>query len=269
MKMISSEFTCGPTRIHYIEKGCSENVLLFIHDWGCNSSYWSQQVAYFSRTYRAIAMDLPGFGRSCSAQRAWTVEDFSRDVSALIEGLQIKNVILVGHAAACDIIVETALSRQVPVAGLIGVESHKITSADMGSMARSMQSDFKNTVSQYADRFLFHPATDSLARIRVKLDLRNTDPHSGIPALRNQISYKEKLPSRLSELEQPLYLINSDRTPTDLALLEKNCKRSFDVVYIPATGHFPMIEKPSKFNRLLEVTLHKITLTARWELARQ
>jgi hypothetical protein len=37
--------------------------------------------------------------------------------------------------------------------------------------------------------------------------------------------------------------------------LKNHCKKSFQVETISATGHYPMIEKPAKFNLTLEKVL--------------
>ena len=45
---------------------------------------------------------------------------------------------------------------------------------------------------------------------------------------------------------------------TNIDGLKKYCKRSFEVFNIHETGHFPMIEKPDEFNRLLQTAVYKI-----------
>ena len=61
----------------------------------------------------------------------------------------------------------------------------------------------------------------------------------------------------LPKLNQKIYLINSDVSPTNIAGLEATGV-NFEVVNINSTGHYPMIEKPEMFNQLLKQTIDKI-----------
>ena len=62
---------------------------------------------------------------------------------------------------------------------------------------------------------------------------------------------------QLSRLNQKLYLINSDAYPTDTVGLGDS-GIAYEIIDIAATGHYPMIEKPSEFNKLLKQTIQKI-----------
>ncbi|MCB0275163.1 MAG: alpha/beta hydrolase, partial [Calditrichaeota bacterium] len=63
----------------------------------------------------------------------------------------------------------------------------------------------------------------------------------------------------LGKLSFPLNLINSDALPTATGGLEASCANGFRLLEIPATGHYPMLEKPEAFNQLLAEALKGIT----------
>jgi hypothetical protein len=71
----------------------------------------------------------------------------------------------------------------------------------------------------------------------------------------NQMQYASTDAQRLEQLNYKLYLINSDGFPTNETGLKNHCKNSFQVETISATGHYPMIEKPTEFNLILEKVL--------------
>ena len=77
------------TKIHYVEEGKGDLTLLFIHGWCINSSYWSSQIKYFSRQYKVIAIDLPGFGKSTSIRNEWTIEKYGEDAIINVQTGQI------------------------------------------------------------------------------------------------------------------------------------------------------------------------------------
>lgn len=82
--------------IQYTLAGSGDTSLVLLHGWCINRGYWSGQVAYFSPRYRVVAPDLPGFGASGKNRTNWSIEQYGADVAALIDHLQLKNVILVG-----------------------------------------------------------------------------------------------------------------------------------------------------------------------------
>lgn len=48
----------------YESAGEGERRILFIHGWGVDHRIWRQQIKYFQRQARVLAVDLPGHGRS-------------------------------------------------------------------------------------------------------------------------------------------------------------------------------------------------------------
>lgn len=261
------EAITGRAQICYIEKGSGSTTLLFLHGWGINSSYWEDQLEYFSKNYRVVAFDLPGFGRSRSERTEWTRKNYAQDVIDMIEKLQLKNVILIGHSMSGNVILEAALKGHKEIIGVIGIDNYKDIDVaytpeqieEITAMFMAMTSDYKNAVPNFAAAMLFNPDTTSDAvRKRVIDDLVNSDEKVSIAAMYDMIDYFKIESQRLSELNYKLYLVNSDFGPTNAAGLEKYCKKSYDVNYIHATGHYPMVEKPEEFNIKLEETIHKI-----------
>jgi len=60
--------------IVYSDSGKGDTTLLFVHGWGLNRSYWSNQVKYFDKKYRVVTIDLPGFGQSGKNRNIWNTE---------------------------------------------------------------------------------------------------------------------------------------------------------------------------------------------------
>jgi pimeloyl-ACP methyl ester carboxylesterase len=93
--------------------------ILFLHDWPFNRQEWAYPVALFSRGYRTITIDLPGFGRSDQPGGLISYESLARDVGAVAKVLNLANVIVVG--AGMGAAVGMTLYRCFPrlVAGLV------------------------------------------------------------------------------------------------------------------------------------------------------
>jgi non-heme chloroperoxidase len=89
------------TRLFYIDWGSGRTVV-FSHAWGLNSDMWNYQLPAFTAPgLRCVAFDRRGHGRSDRPGRGYDYDTFADDLAALIEGLDLRDVTLVGHSAGC------------------------------------------------------------------------------------------------------------------------------------------------------------------------
>lgn len=250
-------------KIDYTDTHIGDTTLLFVHGWCLNKTYWSNQIAYFKKQYRVVAIDLPGFGKSGKNRNIWNKMAFGKDVSVIVTQLKLKNVILIGHSMAGDIIVQAAKNTPKQVIGLIGVDNFKNVSvggvpskrdSDVYKKAiNSLRHNFKKNAFEYFNNDLFYKTTNSAIRKRILYDVAQADPNiaSDCMELNNFDEAQELLKTR-----KKLCLINSDVQPTRLSGLKKK-NIPFQIWYIHATGHFPMIENPHEFNMLLSQAIRK------------
>ncbi len=249
--------------VNYFQQGKGDTTLLLLHGWCIDGTYWKNQVDYFSKNCNVYAIDLPGFGKSKAERTNWTIEEYANDVIAFIDTMNLKNVVIIGHSMAGEIMLQTALRNNSKIVGIVGVDNFKFidvsfTPEQMKQMTDffpMLQNDFKNSAPVYADMMLFHPTTSKEVKDRVKTDFANCDSVIGYGTFMNQMQYAYADAQRLEQLNYKLYLINSDGFPTNEIGLSNHCKSSFQVHSIAATGHYPMIEKPTEFNLILEKVL--------------
>jgi pimeloyl-ACP methyl ester carboxylesterase len=249
--------------INYFQQGKGDTTLLFLHGWCIDGTYWKNQVDYFSKNYTVYAIDLPGFGNSKAERTNWTIEEYTNDVTVFIDTMNLKSVVIIGHSMAGEIMLQTALSNNPKIVGIVGVDNFKFidvsfTPEQMKQMTDffpMLQNDFKHSAPVYADMMLFHPTTSKEVKDRVKTDFANCDSVIGYGTFMNQMQYAYTDAQRLERLNYKLYLLNSDGFPTNENGLNNHCKSGFQVQTIAATGHYPMIEKPTEFNLILEKVL--------------
>lgn len=74
--------------------------LIFLHGFGGDLTAWQKERAYFTRLgFSTVAMDLRGHGYSDRVDNKdfYKLENFAKDVRALIEHESIKNTVIIGH----------------------------------------------------------------------------------------------------------------------------------------------------------------------------
>src|SRR4051794_18749674 len=94
---MSTITTKDGTQIYYKDWGDGPPVV-FSHGWPLSADAWKDQILYLaSRGYRCIAHDRRGHGRSGQPWRGNDIDTYADDLATLVEGLDLKKAILVGH----------------------------------------------------------------------------------------------------------------------------------------------------------------------------
>ncbi|MEN3280242.1 MAG: non-heme chloroperoxidase [Solirubrobacteraceae bacterium] len=84
--------------IHYEDHGSGQPVVL-IHGYPLNGNSWERQEReLLAAGYRAISYDRRGFGRSSQPTVGYDYDTFAADLNALLELLDLQDVILVGFS---------------------------------------------------------------------------------------------------------------------------------------------------------------------------
>lgn len=84
--------------IHYEDHGCGQPVVL-IHGYPLNGASWEKQERVLLQAgYRVISYDRRGFGKSSQPTVGYDYDTFAADLNALLEHLDISDVVLVGFS---------------------------------------------------------------------------------------------------------------------------------------------------------------------------
>lgn len=86
------------TEIFYKDWGSGQPIV-FSHGWPLSSDSWDPQLVFFGKQgYRVIAHDRRSHGRSTQTWDGNNMDQYADDLSELIEKLDLKNIIMIGHS---------------------------------------------------------------------------------------------------------------------------------------------------------------------------
>jgi len=240
-------------------QGKGKPALVFVHGWCCDKSYWKLEVPYFAKRHKVVTIDLAGHGESGSDRQAWTMEAFGKDVVAVVEKLDLDQVILIGHSMGGAVIIEAA--RQMPkrVIGLVGVDTYldlerQYTQEQIEERLARFRANFVESTSKLV-RSIFLPNADPVLVEWIVTDMSSAPPEVGIGAMQGYLSFDAK--EALKEVRKPIYCINSDMRVTNVEA-GRRYGLSFKVKLMSGVGHFVMLEDAETFNRLLTETIDEL-----------
>jgi len=242
--------------IAYTVSGAGSPVLVFIHGWMCDQTFWAAQVEEFSASNTVITIDLPGHGLSGMNRDGWPLMACGADVQAVVEKLDLADVVLIGHSMGGAVVLEAARLMPDRVIGVIGVDSLQDAEAkydpdQVKGYFAAYEADFVGTCVQMVTS-MFQEDVDPALVERVTNDMCDGSPEISLALLREFIEYE--MGPALAAVDVPIRYINAGMYPTNP---EANQKYNADFAgfVVPDVGHFLMMEWPNGFNQLLRQTV--------------
>jgi len=97
-------------RLGYMEEGVAAHLpsVLLIHGWGCDHTLFDEQLRYFGKFTRVVAIDLRGHGESDSPSQDYTMLAYAEDIAFTIQQLRLDKPVLIGHSMGGSIGLECA-----------------------------------------------------------------------------------------------------------------------------------------------------------------
>ncbi len=242
--------------IVYSVAGAGEPALIFIHGGLANRGFWDGELKTFAARHRVIAPDLAGHGESGANRRHWGIPEFGDDVRAVVEAEGVTKVILFGNSLGGPVAIEAALRLPGRVLGVVGVDTfqrldYSITREAAQQRAEAFRVDYAGNLGRMT-RQLFHPDADPAVMADAERRMAGTSPQAAYEIFVSLAGYDTSAAAR--RLTAPLRAINGDLYPTDFTEVRR-VKPEFEAAIMNHMGHYPMLERPVEFDRLVEETV--------------
>lgn len=106
-------------RVFFVDAGARDAPpVVLLHGLGASAEDWDYQIPVFAQRFRVIAIDFAGFGRS-DRRGPYGVRSFARDVWLLLEQLDIRRFVLMGHSMGGAVAQEMALEQPLRITHLV------------------------------------------------------------------------------------------------------------------------------------------------------
>jgi pimeloyl-ACP methyl ester carboxylesterase len=255
--------------VNVLDTGGDRPALLWIHGLSANWQSWLLNIPQFMGTYRCVALDLPGFGRSQMPPREISITGYARVVDEVCEALGISSVSVVGNSMGGFIGAELALQFPTRVERLVlvsaaGLSQENVRLEPVLAVGRMLATGAAHATA-YQDTLARRPRLRRLALLGVVRYPERLSPAltrelfqgagkpGFLPALEALLIYSFR--DRLDGIEVPVLIVWGEfdmLVPVgDATEYERLIGANARKVVFADTGHVPMIERPTRFNALL------------------
>ncbi len=247
----------------YVDFGQGETSLVFVHGWCCDMLHWEAQLEEFKKDYRVVALDLGGHGASGAGRAQWTLESLGKDVQAVVEHLDLKQVILVGHSLGGPVSLIAAKQMPQRVRGIVGVDclhdaEFEFTEEMLAGMLQAFDDDFAGSLEGSIRAGVQAEGSEALENWILERGLL-VDRAAAVAIPRAYIGLN--VGELLASAKVPVRCINSGypnaSMPTNVEVNQRYA--DFEVVLVEDAGHFVMLEQPAEFNALLRTFLEELS----------
>ena len=258
--------------VHYETWGRGKPLLL-LHGWLGSWRYWMSTMEALATDYRAYAFDFWGFGDTAKDKSLYNIISYVRLLDDFMDEMGIESAPVVGHSVGGAVGIIYASRRPERVERLVLVDAPLQASA-IHPRLRS----FSNPV---ASQLVWHSDADSaikklLSSYRITHDevcreASKTDPDAISESMRSLAPID--LEEELRRIRVPVLTIFGSEDPvvnvSQASVIQTISRRSRAIV-METLQHFPMLEDPARFHRLLrdflvdEEDLEKLQLKEMW-----
>jgi pimeloyl-ACP methyl ester carboxylesterase len=258
-------------RVHVIDTGGDDKPpLVWLHGLSGEWQNWLLNIPAFMDRYRCVAPDLPGFGESEMPREDISITGYARTVEAICEQLGISDPTVIGNSMGGFVGAELALSQPTAVSKLVLVSAAGLSTeyrrAQPLLVAARLWTFVSARTTARADAVVRRPrlrrlALQGVVRYPEKLSVpltwelvQGASKPGFTQALKANLEYSFR--DRLPQIHVPTLIVwgrNDIIVPVgDAARYERLIGPNAHKVIFEDTGHVPMLERPRRFNALLD-----------------
>jgi pimeloyl-ACP methyl ester carboxylesterase len=262
-----------PTRVNYVEMGAGDLTVLFVHGLSGSWQNWLENIPHFAREHRVLALDLPGFGASPLPPWEITIGAYGRLLHTFADALAVGDCVVVGSSMGGFISAEAAIAEPerferlalVSAAGISHASMKKRPAETAARMAAAMapltltaqeQALLRPRLRNLMFRGLFHDPSALRSELIWEVFHHGAGRKGLLPAVQGLVGYD--FLDKLEEVAVPTLIVwgRNDHVvpPSDAAGYGRRLRNSRTVIF-DHCGHLPMVERPVRFNRVLETFL--------------
>jgi len=252
-------------KITFSDKG-KGRVVILLHGFLGSHVIWQSTIDDLSKSYRVVAIDLPGHGASPCYGYVHSMELMAKSVKAVMDFLKLKKYVIVGHS----------------MGGYVGLAFADLFPDNLKGLCLFHSTAYPDSEEKKEDRLRAINLVRANKTVYTKNSIRNLFATKNLKYLVDEISFATKIakettrrgivaalhgmrdrPGRdiiLGLVEYPIMMVigEQDNVLSSAQLLEQsNLIKNKSILYLEHDGHFGFLESSLQANKELRKFLRK------------
>ncbi|MGZ5198019.1 MAG: alpha/beta fold hydrolase [Kaistella sp.] len=241
-------------------------VVVLLHGYLGSHEVWNSTTEDLSRSYRVIAIDLPGHGETANFGYAHSMELMAKCVKAVMDHLRLKRFVIIGHS----------------MGGYVALAFADLFPDSLRGFCLYHSTAYADSEEKKKDRLRAVNAVKANRGIYTSSTIRNLFATKNLKYLKNEISFATKIAKGTSKqgiiaalhgmkdrprrdiilglVEYPIMMVIGEHDnilPHEQLLEQAQTIRNKTILYLEHDGHFGFLESPRQSNKELRKFLRK------------
>jgi pimeloyl-ACP methyl ester carboxylesterase len=241
-------------------------VVVLLHGFLGAKEIWQNTIQNLSKSYRVIAVDLPGHGGTACFGYAHSMELMAKCVKAVLDSLRLKKYVLIGHS----------------MGGYVALAYADLFPDNLKGLCLFHSTAYSDTVEKKKDRLRAIELVKASKTVYTKNTIQNLFATKNLKYLKEEIAFAYNIakqtnkrgiisalhgmrdrPARdllLGWLQYPMMMVIGELDnvlPYEQLLTQTEMIRDKTVLYLEHDGHFGFLESPRVSNKALRQFLRK------------
>jgi sigma-B regulation protein RsbQ len=233
--------------------------LLFVHGFGCDQHMWRLVAPAFAEDHRLVAFDLVGAGGSdpaaWDADRYDSLQAYADDILAVVHGLDLHDVVLVGHSVSAMSGLLATVAEPDRFAGLVlvcpspryiddGDYHGGFSETDIQDLLGSLESNYLGWSAAMAPAIMGNPDRPELG-VELTASFCRMDP--AVARQFARVTFLSDSRDTLPEVTVPTLVLQSRQdviAPPEVGRYVTDAVPGARMVTLDAVGHCPHLSAP-------------------------
>jgi pimeloyl-ACP methyl ester carboxylesterase len=255
-------------KIAFFDKGKGRAVIL-LHGFLGSHFIWNTTIQNLAKSYRVIAIDLPGHGNSNCIGYAHSMETMAKAVKAVLDFLKLKKYVVIGHS----------------MGGYVGLAFADLFSDHLKGLCLYHSTAYADSEEKKKDRLRAINAVKASKTIYTRSTIKNLFATKNLKYLKEEVLFASNIASKISKqgivaalygmrdrqsrdiilglVEYPIMMVIGEHDNVlspNLSFEQSTFIKHKHILYLEHDGHFGFLESPKQSHRALRVFLRKCFL---------
>ncbi len=241
-------------------------VVVLLHGFLGAHQIWEKTIINLSKSYRVIAIDLPGHGGTANFGYAHSMELMAKCVKAVLDSLRLKKYVIIGHS----------------MGGYVALAFADLFPDHLKGICLFHSTAYADSLEKKRDRLRAIELVKASKSVYTKTTIQNLFASKNLKYLKDEIAFAYQIakqtnqrgiiaalhgmrdrPARdllLGWLQYPMMMVIGELDnvlPYQQLLSQAEMIRDKSVLYLEHDGHFGFLESPRQSNKALRQFLRK------------